>query len=110
MGGDLGPRLTVPSAIDVLKRHSDLRLRRYVAAPAVAPLIPGLLVHSPRPLLERVQLVHCPDAVAFDEEPAQASRRKRDSSLWYAVKAVADGAADACVCPGNTGALMARGM
>ncbi len=110
MGGDLGPRLTVPSAIDVLKRHSDLRLRLFGDASVVEPLLQSLLVHSPAPLRDRVELVHCPDAVAMDEKPAQALRRKRDSSLWHALKAVADGAADACVSAGNTGALMAMGM
>jgi glycerol-3-phosphate acyltransferase PlsX len=43
------------------------------------------------------------------ERPAQALRAKKDSSLRVAVNLVKDGAAQACVSAGNTGALMATG-
>jgi glycerol-3-phosphate acyltransferase PlsX len=41
------------------------------------------------------------------EPPADALRRKKDSSLRVAVNLVKDGTAQACVSAGNTGALMA---
>jgi len=43
----------------------------------------------------------------MDEPPAEALRKKKDSSLRVAVNLVRDGAAHACVSAGNTGALMA---
>jgi len=43
----------------------------------------------------------------MDEPPADALRRKKDSSLRVAIELVKEGAADACVSSGNTGALMA---
>src|SRR5436853_961569 len=46
----------------------------------------------------------------MDEKPADAFRTKADSSLVRAVKAVADGEADAVVSPGNTGAMLAAGL
>jgi glycerol-3-phosphate acyltransferase PlsX len=46
----------------------------------------------------------------MDEKPADAFRTKADSSLVRAVKAVADGEADAVVSPGNTGAILAAGL
>ncbi len=46
----------------------------------------------------------------MDEKPADAFRTKDDSSLVRAVKAVADGEADAVVSPGNTGAMLAAGL
>jgi glycerol-3-phosphate acyltransferase PlsX len=46
----------------------------------------------------------------MDEKPADAFRTKEDSSLVRAVKAVADGEADAVVSPGNTGAILAAGL
>ena len=110
MGGDLGPRLTVPSAIDTLRQYPDLRLRLFGNAAVVEPVLKPLLDRAPAHLRDRFAFVHCPDAVAMDEKPAQALRRKRDSSLWHALKAVADGVANACVSAGNTGALMAMGM
>jgi glycerol-3-phosphate acyltransferase PlsX len=48
--------------------------------------------------------------VGMDEKPADAFRTKSDSSLVRAVKAVADGEADAVVSPGNTGAILAAGL
>jgi glycerol-3-phosphate acyltransferase PlsX len=46
----------------------------------------------------------------MDEKPADVLRSKEDSSLVRAVKAVADGEADAVVSPGNTGAMLAAGL
>jgi phosphate acyltransferase len=43
----------------------------------------------------------------MDEPPADALRRKRDSSMRVAINLVRDGEAAACVSAGNTGALMA---
>jgi phosphate acyltransferase len=44
------------------------------------------------------------------EKPADAFRTKAESSLVRAVKAVADGEADAVVSAGNTGAMLAAGL
>jgi glycerol-3-phosphate acyltransferase PlsX len=46
----------------------------------------------------------------MDEKPADAFRTKEDSSLVRAVKAVADGDADAVVSAGSTGAMLAAGL
>ena len=43
----------------------------------------------------------------MDEPPAQALRGKKDSSMRVAINLVKDGAAQAAVSAGNTGALMA---
>ncbi|HEY1564592.1 MAG TPA: phosphate acyltransferase PlsX [Gaiellaceae bacterium] len=57
-------------------------------------------------------LAHVPttQVVGMDEKPADAFRTKEDSSLVRAVKAVADGEADAVVSAGNTGAMLAAGL
>jgi phosphate acyltransferase len=57
-----------------------------------------------------LQLVSTTQVVGMDEKPADAFRTKADSSLVRAVKAVADGDADAVVSPGNTGAILAAGL
>ena len=43
----------------------------------------------------------------MDEPPADALRKKKDSSMRVAINLVKDGTAQACVSAGNTGALMA---
>ncbi len=55
-------------------------------------------------------LVEAPTAIDMAEKPAEAVRFKPDSSLVVAVRAVADGSADAVVSAGNTGALLAAGL
>ena len=55
-------------------------------------------------------LVPTTQVVEMDEKPADAFRTKADSSLVRAVKAVADGEAEAVVSPGNTGAMLAAGL
>jgi glycerol-3-phosphate acyltransferase PlsX len=47
------------------------------------------------------------EVVGMDEPPAEALRRKKDSSMRVALELVKSGEADACVSSGNTGALMA---
>jgi phosphate acyltransferase len=55
-------------------------------------------------------LVPTTQVVGMEEKPADAFRTKDDSSLVRAVKAVADGEADAVVSAGNTGAMLAAGL
>jgi glycerol-3-phosphate acyltransferase PlsX len=55
-------------------------------------------------------LVATTDVIEMSEKPAEAVRSKPDSSLVAAVRAVADGHADAVLSAGNTGAMLAAGL
>lgn len=55
---------------------------------------------------QQIHLVKAPQHVAMDEAPYQALRSKKNSTMSLAVKAVADGVADAVLTAGNTGALV----
>ncbi len=55
----------------------------------------------------RLRVQHASQQVGMDELPSSALRNKKDSSMRVALNLVKDGAADACVSAGNTGALMA---
>jgi len=57
-------------------------------------------------------LAHHPTtgAIEMHEKPAEAVRAKPESSLVAAVRAVAEGRADAVVSAGNTGAVLAAGL
>jgi glycerol-3-phosphate acyltransferase PlsX len=55
-------------------------------------------------------LVEAPESIEMAEKPAEAARTKTRSSLVAAVRAVADGDADAVVSAGNTGAVLAAGL
>ncbi|TLS19046.1 MAG: phosphate acyltransferase PlsX [Betaproteobacteria bacterium] len=100
MGGDHGPNVTVPAALDFLSRNADARV-------ILVGLEEKLRAILPAPVPERVAIRHASEVVAMDEPPALALRNKKDSSMRVAINLVKEGEADACISAGNTGALMA---
>ena len=57
-----------------------------------------------------LQLIEAGEAIEMDESPVDAVRAKADSSLVRAVRAVAEGRADAVVSAGSTGAMLAASL
>jgi len=103
MGGDFGPAVTVAAAANILKQRKDVNL-------ILVGLEDKLRVHLEKNQLElsdRLSIQHASEIVAMDEPPAQALRKKKDSSMRVAINLVAEGKANAVVSAGNTGALMA---
>jgi len=105
MGGDYGPRVTVPAAFNCLPTHSELRLIFIGDQVAIQAALPA----NACDYQTRYQIVHSPSVVAMDEAPSSALRNKKDSSMAVALTLVKEGKASACVSAGNTGALMALG-
>lgn len=54
-----------------------------------------------------IELVHAPEAIAMGESPTTAARDRRQSSIHAGLKLVREGAADAFVSAGNSGAILA---
>lgn len=104
MGGDFGPAVTVPAALDFLATHAAA----HVILVGLEEAIRAQLKQSSAST-NRLSVRHATQVVAMHERPAQALRSKKDSSLRVAVNLVKDGTALACVSAGNTGALMATG-
>lgn len=103
MGGDSGPDTVIPAALAVLERDDSVAL-------SLVGLPETLEVASKSASQEnskRLNLVPASEVVAMTDHPADALRRKKDSSLRLAIQEVKEGRADACVSAGNTGALMA---
>lgn len=96
MGGDHGPRVTLAACRQFLNSHPDAHL---------------LLVGKAEELAgfkhERVTIVPATEVVSMDDPVEIALRKKKDSSMRVAVQQVKNGAAQAAVSAGNTGALMA---
>lgn len=96
MGGDHGPRVTLPACRNFLDRHADAQL---------------LLVGLPDSLRmfshPRATVVAASEMVSMDDPLEVALRRKKDSSMRVAVQQVKEGVAQAAVSAGNTAALMA---
>ena len=103
MGGDHGPPVIVPAALNILAKQQDLAL---ILAGDQQVLMRELRQHRAA-VGERLTIHHASQQVAMDELPSQALRNKKDSSMRVAINLVKDGVASACVSAGNTGALMA---
>jgi len=93
LGGDRAPQEIVAGA-------------RAAAAPGIVPV-----VYGPADLdTQGLEHVATDGAVEMDDKPGEAVRGKPGSSLVRAVRAVADGDADAVVSAGNTGAMLAASL
>jgi len=103
MGGDHGPHVTIPSAVDYLHRHPEINIILVGLPDAIEAELRQLkTATSPR-----LRIHAASEVVGMDEPPKQALRGKKDSSMRVAINLVKNGEAQACVSAGNTGALMA---
>ena len=103
MGGDHGPKVTIPASLDCLKSNPDLKLILVGDETVIKQLLPQKWVD----FQDRLTIHHASQCVSMDESPSKALKNKKDSSMRVAINLVRDGHADACVSAGNTGALMA---
>lgn len=103
MGGDHGPGVTVPASLRALEKYPKLKL---ILVGDQQILGEELARHGGQ-LGERLGMQHASQVVGMDEAPSSALRGKKDSSMRVAINLVKEGAAQACVSAGNTGALMA---
>ena len=104
MGGDHGPSVVIPAAVDMLKLHPRLHV---LLVGREAVLREHLAHQALGDAGARIEVVDATEVVAMDESPAQALRGKKDSSMRVAINLVKEGRAHACISAGNTGALMA---
>ena len=103
MGGDHGPHVTVPAALNAL--NADNRLNVVLVGLEDA-ILAELKAHKAS-TSPRLRIHHSAEVVLMDESPQSALKNKKDSSMRVSINLVKSGEAHACVSAGNTGALMA---
>jgi glycerol-3-phosphate acyltransferase PlsX len=103
MGGDFGPRVTVPAAVQALSHFPELKVTLIGDQTEIAQQL-SLLGYEPN---ARLSVVNSDRVISNSEKPSLALRHSVGTSMGMAIDLVADGQADACVSAGNTGALMA---
>jgi len=105
MGSDDAPTSEVAGCVKVLKEEADVevllvgdpgRLERELAKYSV----PG----------NRVEIVPAAEVITMGEKPAEALRKKKDSSIRVAAMCVREGRGAALVSAGNTGAVAAASL
>ncbi|MDR3358558.1 MAG: phosphate acyltransferase PlsX [Desulfovibrio sp.] len=104
MGGDFGPSVAVEGAVRAAGLH-DVRV---------------LLVGDTRKTEMELQkliipdvcydIIHADDVVHMNEKPSDILRRKKNTSIQIACRLVREGAANALVSAGHSGATVACGM
>jgi glycerol-3-phosphate acyltransferase PlsX len=103
MGGDHGPYVTIPAALQALKADDQLN----IVLVGLSDAIEAELKACKAVINSRLRIHHASEVVAMDEQPQSALKNKKDSSMRVAINLVKSGEASACVSAGNTGALMA---
>jgi len=102
MGGDHGPKITVPASINALTRYDQL----HIILVGDKELIEKELQKN-KYTNTRLSIQHTSEVVEMDESPQSALKNKKDSSMRVAINLIKEEKAQACVSAGNTGALMA---
>lgn len=107
MGSDRAPATEVEGAVGAL-----LSLDREFTLVLVGdrPRIEAELELHPNAPRDRIEIVHAPQRIEMGESPAQAIRRKPDSSIVVGLNLHKSREVDAFISAGSTGAVMAGSL
>jgi phosphate acyltransferase len=106
MGTDDAPSSEIRGAVQTLKERDDLTIllvgdqARILSVLEEVGAEPG----------DRLRVVHAPDRIHPGESPAQAVRKRPESSIVTGIRLQKEGEADAFVSAGSTGAVMAGSL
>ena len=103
MGGDNAPQAVVEGALEAHKaRGLDI-----ILVGRTADILRAVEVSGEKTLPAGVEIRDASEVVEISDDPATAFKRKKDSSLTVGLQLVKEGAGDAFVSAGSTGALLA---
>jgi len=105
MGGDFGPGVVVPGAVDAVREEGGFTLALYGDEAAIRAALAGLDVAD-----LPITVTACGQAIAMGEPPAAAIRNKPDSSIVRGITDHKAGAVDGFVSAGSTGAIVAASL
>lgn len=105
MGGDYAPEEVVLGAIEAVKSYS-----LDVVLVGDTNKIEEVLNRYGAKDNSHLSIVHASQVIDMGEHPAQAIRKKKDASIVVATQLVKNGACDAVVAPGSTGAAVTAAL
>lgn len=123
MGGDLGPRPCILAASKFLADYPSTSIELIGRPDQIHSVLED--IPSCKTLLQvtdsrsdpdkvikvpRLSVVAASEVVEMTDQPVQAMRQKKDSSMSVSLKRLGDGHSQACVSGGNTGALVVTSM
>ncbi len=105
-GTDGAPGVEIEGALAALKELDDVAITlvgdREVVEAALAARGVGVS--------DRLDILHAPDRILASDSPAKAIRKKPESSIVKGIQVHREGAADAFISAGSTGAVMATSL
>ena len=96
MGGDNAPREIIKGA---LRAKHELGIDLILVGQEEA-------IRASLPAGEDVEIVDAREIITMEDDPSTATRRKKDSSMAVSLRLLKEGAGDAVVSAGSTGALL----
>lgn len=103
MGGDHAPEEIIKGAIIAAEASPDVQIILVGQKEHMQKFLSGSLPKN-------ISQYEASEVIAMDEHPANAVRKKKDSSIVVATRLVKQGEADAVVSAGSTGAQMAAAL
>jgi len=105
MGGDNSPGEHVLGAVNAVKEKEDLFV--YITGPE--DKLKEELAKYDYPT-DKIEIVNTTEEITCHDQPVNAIRQKKDSSMVVGLKMVKEGKADGFVSSGNSGALLVGGQ
>lgn len=103
MGGDYAPDIVVAGALEALDElNGDDQLILFGDEPAIRDLLGDTDRWE-----SVIRIEHTPEVISMDDQPVEALRRKRKSSIAVMAKYAAQNNVDVTISAGNTGAYVA---
>lgn len=105
MGGDNAPGEIVKGAVEAVNDVTNLKVFLVGFEDKINDELSKYTYNK-----ESIDVVNATEVIGFNEPPAYAVKKKRDSSIVVAMKLVKSGDADAFVSAGSTGAILVGGL
>lgn len=102
MGGDNAPAAVIEGIIQALEEYKDIEM--YITGPE-KEINEELSKYNYEK--DKINVIDATEVISTNEHPVMAVRKKKDSSLVKAMNLVKDGACDAVISGGSTGAFLA---
>lgn len=110
MGGDNAPLAPAQGALEALKANPSLQIELAGPIAAVEEAVGGVFAGADPSVRRRLTLTDCPEVITNCEAPVMAVRKKKQSAIVDGMLKLRDGAVDAFVSAGSTGAVLSGGM
>ena len=105
MGGDNAPEEIVKGAVNAINERKDIQVQLFGDKDRIEAELKKYTYDA-----GQIKIVHTTEEISCDESPAAAIKKKKDSSLVVALKAVKSGECDAVVSAGSSGAILVGGQ